>query len=247
MKLIPQLLSLILLVCAFAITTVQANQSSQLTIDVPFVELHSGPGIGYPVVFVIEKDEQVTVLRKRTSWFKVMDKRGNEGWFHQDALLKLSEAGDKVSVVEADITDYQQRQFESSVMYGNFDGSNYYSLGFAYQFDDVLSTEIAYGKALGTISDANVFDLMIIAQPFPQWLVSPYVAIGGGSISIQPHSILADAEKRQHALMSGALGAKYYLARNFILRAEFKQSVVLTDRNDNEEIQLWQLGFSVFF
>lgn len=224
-----------------------AAESNLLSIEVPYVELHSGPGIGYPVLYVVEKGEAVTVLRKRTSWFKVQDKRGNEGWFHQDALLQVSQAGEKVSVVEANIDDYQQRQFETSVMYGDFDGSNYYSLGFAYLFDEAISTELAYGKALGAISDSDMIDLMLTVQPFSQWLVSPYLSIGGGGVSIQPHSVLADAKKRQHALMAGALGVKYYLARNFIMRAEVKQSVVLTDRNDNEEIQTWQLGFSVFF
>jgi hypothetical protein len=47
--------------------------------------------------------------------------------------------------------------------------------------------------------------------------------------------------------VSTAVGGKYYLARNFVLRAEYKYSLVLTDRDENEDIKLWKMGFSVFF
>ena len=47
--------------------------------------------------------------------------------------------------------------------------------------------------------------------------------------------------------MSAAAGIKYHLARNFLLRAEYKLSLALTDRDENEEIQTWKIGFSVFF
>ena len=71
--------------------------------------------------------------------------------------------------------------------------------------------------------------------------------MGAGLISTKPHSVLADAKTRNNTLASVAFGAKYYLARNFVLRAEYKYSLVLTDRDENEDIKLWKIGFSVFF
>jgi hypothetical protein len=59
--------------------------------------------------------------------------------------------------------------------------------------------------------------------------------------------VLADTESRRSTLMSAAVGIKYHLARNFLLRAEYKLSLALTDRDENEEIQTWKIGFSVFF
>ena len=73
-----------------------SDKAITLHIEVPFVELHSGPSEGYPVVHIIEKNEDVIVLIKRTSWLKVKDKRGIEGWFHEDDLLGLSQYGQAI-------------------------------------------------------------------------------------------------------------------------------------------------------
>lgn len=219
-----------------------------LLIDVAFVELHSGPGVGYPVLYVVEKGEYLTVQVKRTSWLKVTDKRNNTGWLHQDELLGLTtQQGEKLTSTEISWNDFQDRNYEAGVMYGDFAGAHFYSAQFAYLFTSVFSGEVSAGKALGTISDSDVYEAMLISQPMPELFITPYIGIGGGIIKTKPHSVLADSEKRQDTLMSAAFGLKYHLARNFLLRAEYKYSLVLTDRDDNEEIKVWKLGFSVFF
>ena len=223
-------------------------QPNALLIEVAFVELHSGPGIGYPVLYVVEKGEYLTVQVQRTSWLKVTDKRGNTGWLHQDDLLGLTTAqGEKLTSAEISWHDFQSRDYEAGVMYGDFEGAHFYNAQFAYLFTTVFSGEISVGKALGTISDSDLYEVMFISQPMPELFISPYIGIGGGVIKTKPHSVLADSEKRQDTLMSAAFGLKYHLARNFLLRAEYRYSLVLTDRDDNEEIQVWKLGFSVFF
>jgi len=218
-----------------------------LTVGVAFVELHSGPSIGYPVLSIVEQGEQITVERKRTNWLKVRDKRDNEGWINQDQLLGLSYQGKEITTTTLSEIDFKARDFEMGIMIGNFSGSNFYNLQLNYILSDVFSAEISAGKALGQISDNDVYELMLISQPFPRWIVIPYLGVGGGLLKTKPHSILADATTRQVTLMSAAVGIKYHVARNFMLRAEYKYSLALTDRDDNEEIQVWKLGFSVFF
>ena len=43
------------------------------------------------------------------------------------------------------------------------------------------------------------------------------------------------------------IGARAYLARRFIIRAEYKEYVVFTNRDDNEEAIEWKVGFAFFF
>jgi hypothetical protein len=239
----------LLLLCFFS-GQLFANEREQsaLQVKVAYVELHSGPGIGYPVLYVIEKGEYLTIKVQRTSWLKVIDKRGNIGWLNQDELLGLTtEQGEKLTTAEVSWHDFQTRNYEAGVMYGDFDGANYYNVHIAYLLTSVFSSELSLGKALGSISDSDVYEAMLISQPLPELIVSPYIGIGGGIIKTKPHSVLVDSEQRQNTLMSAAIGLKYHLARNFLLRAEYKYSLVLTDRDDNEEIQVWKLGFSVFF
>lgn len=243
--------TIILMLSLLAITKVFAasatdSDAAVLHVDVPFVELHSGPGIGYPVIHVVEQNEQISVLIKRTSWLKVTDVRGIEGWLLQSDLIGLSQHGSKVTQ-EQQWKNFQDHTFEGGVMYGDLAGANFYNVYLGYAFTPVFSSEISAGKALGNISDSNLYEVMLISQPFPEWLVIPYVGIGAGMINTTPHSVLADAKKRQSTLMSAAVGIKYHLARNFLLRAEYKFSLALTDRDKNEEINTWKLGFSVFF
>jgi hypothetical protein len=218
-----------------------------LVVEVPFIELHSGPALGYPVLYVIEKGETVKVQLKRTNWLKITDKRGNVGWLSQDELLGLTHNGQTLN--EADYSDeyFFKRDIEAGVLYGDFEGANFYNLYAGYAFTDVFSAEISAGKALGNISDSDIYELMWVSQLVPDYFIIPYLGVGGGIINTKPHSVLADAKNRQDPLMSAAFGVKYHLARNFLLRAEYKYSLVLTDRNDNEEIKVWKLGFSIFF
>jgi hypothetical protein len=223
------------------------NEPVKLTIDVTYIELHSGPGVGYPIINVIEKGELVELLVKRTNWLKVIDQRKNIGWLSQDDLVGLTNQGHKILHSELTITDFQRRSYETGVMYGDFEGSDFYNVYLGYSLSSVFSAEVSVGKALGDISDNNLYDAMLISQPLPELLVIPYVGVGAGIITTKPHSVLADSEKRQDTYIASAIGIKYHIARNFILRAEYKYSIVLTDRNDNEEVQTWKLGFSVFF
>ncbi|MCC4833630.1 SH3 domain-containing protein [Shewanella sp. 10N.7] len=223
------------------------SSAAQLTIDVPFVELHSGPSAGYPVVHVVEQHEQVSVLLKRTSWLKVRDKRGIEGWFHEDDLRGLSQHGEAINQHVIGTEAFMQRDWEAGVMYGDLEGANFYNVHLGYVFTPVFSAEISAGKALGSISDSDLFEAMLYSHPFPEFTLVPYIGIGGGIINTKPHSVIADSESRQSTLMSAAAGVKYHLARNFILRAEYKLSLALTDRDENEQLQSWKVGFSVFF
>ena len=38
-----------------------------------------------------------------------------------------------------------------------------------------------------------------------------------------------------------------YLTNRFLLQAEYRKFVVLTSRDDNEEIDEWTMGFTYFF
>ena len=238
-----------ILICHFCISFIVLAEDKliKLTIGVSYIELHSGPGVGYPVINVIEKGERVELLVKRTSWIKVKDQRNNIGWLRQNDLTGLTNEGNEILDSELTITDFQKRNYEIGVMYGDFEGSDFYNISLGYSLSQVFNAEISAGKALGNISDNDLFDIMLMSQPFPEWIIIPYIGVGGGIITTKPHSVLADAEKRQDTFMATAVGLKYHLARNFILRAEYKYSLVLTDRDQNEEVQTWKLGFSVFF
>jgi hypothetical protein len=83
--------------------------------------------------------------------------------------------------------------------------------------------------------------------PVPEWRIQPFLSMGTGMIRIQPKGSLVQTPARtdQFAYVGGGLRA--YLARRFIIRAEYKEYVVFTDRDENEEANEWKIGFAFFF
>src|ERR1700747_1015862 len=65
-----------------------ARKYLKLFVAQPYLELHTGPGRGYPVFHVVPRDASVDVLFRRTDWFKVRTERGVEGWASQTDMLK---------------------------------------------------------------------------------------------------------------------------------------------------------------
>ena len=59
-----------------------AKELRKVAVAEPYVELHTGPGRGYPVFYIAERGETVELLKQRTDWIKLRTARGVEGWAH---------------------------------------------------------------------------------------------------------------------------------------------------------------------
>ena len=68
-----------------------------------------------------------------------------------------------------------------------------------------------------------------------------------GIVRTEPQASIVATEDREDEVAHAGLGANVYLSDRFILRLEYKRHTVLTSRDDNEEIDQWKTGFSVFF
>ena len=58
----------------------------QVAVADPYLELHTGPGRGYPVFHVVERGESVSVVLQRTDWYLVRTDRAIEGWVNRDQM-----------------------------------------------------------------------------------------------------------------------------------------------------------------
>ena len=68
-----------------------------------------------------------------------------------------------------------------------------------------------------------------------------------GVIDIQPKATLAGGEARTDQVAYAGIGVRAYVARRFMLRGEYKEYVIFTDRDENEEDIEWKIGFAFFF
>jgi uncharacterized protein YgiM (DUF1202 family) len=246
MRRLPLLVSLCLLLLA---TGARAEKEyREVVIDDPFIELHTGPGRGYPIFYVAERGEQIQLLMQRTDWFKIKIERGEEGWVHRQQLkTTLNLDGERFDLPGLDIEDYQARRWEVGALYGDFGGANAISTYGAFNLTQNLSGEVWVTQVLGRFSDSTVATFDIVHTMYPEWRASPYFTLGAGAIRTEPKATLVATVDRTDSIAHAGAGVRMYLTRRFVFRAEYKAHVVFTSRNDNEEIREWKAGCSFFF
>lgn len=214
----------------------------------PYLEMHTGPGRGFPIFHTIEKEETITILKRRTDWFKVISTRGKTGWVKRAQMqYTLGAQGELVDLDDPTLQDYAQRRSEFGVLAGDFDGADALTGYVGYRFTKNISAELKISQAKGNFSNSKIATLALTHQPFPEWRISPFFTLGAGVIRTEPNATLVKTEDRtDNALLVGA-GFYYYLTRRFMLRFEYSNHLILTSRNVNEEVNEWKAGFSVFF
>ncbi len=242
-------LLILVLSSAWLATPVMArSQPYQVVVADPYVEVHSGPGGGYPIFHVVERGEEVEVLKRRTDWFKVRDARGVEGWVDARSMSRTVQTDGRPARIEnPDLGDYLDRRREAGLQVGDFDGADIISAYAAWLFTPNLSAELWGSRITGDFSNGWMANVNIVHTAFPDWRISPYATLGAGVIRIDPKSTLVASEDRTDQLAHAGLGLRAHLSRQVLLRAEYKSYVVFTSRDDNEEISQWTAGFSFFF
>ena len=242
----------LLLVALLAISVASAaaaeREHREVVIEDPFIELHSGPGKGYPVFHVAERGETIALVKRRTDWFKVQVPRGEEGWVHREQLLTtLTPEGEEFELPGFTLGDYSGRRWEVGALYGDFGGANAISTYGAFSFTPNLSAELWLEQVLGRFSDSTIASLNVVHLMYPDWRASPFFTLGAGSIHTEPKATLVATVDRSDSFAQVGAGVRTYLTRRFVFRAEYKAYVVFTSRDDNEEIREWKAGFSFFF
>jgi len=217
-------------------------------VEDPYIELHSGPGRGYPIFYVAERGEEIEVLKRRTDWFKVRVPRGEEGWVKEEQLARTFRLnGELTDIPGYSLADYAERRWEFGVLYGDFGGANVVSTYGAFSMTENLSVELWVSEVLGRFSNSQLVNANIVHMLFPEWRLSPFFTLGTGMIRTEPKGTIVATEDRTDNLAHAGVGVRAYLTRRLLFRAEYKTYVVFTSRDDNEEVSEWKAGFSFFF
>ncbi len=242
-------------------TSAMAEEEYALVqIDDPYIDLHTGPGRGFPIFYIAERGEWIKILKRKTTWFKVRLNNEKEGWVTVYQLARtLARDGEIVNIQEPDFEEYINRSWEIGIQHGDLEGASVISAYGGFHLTENLSTEFHLGQALGNFSEIRMASLTLINQPFPDLKpfdglpyvsdinISPFFGIGAGVIQILPRATLVQPVDREDEMVFVTAGARMYLTRRFLMRVEYRNIVILTSRDDNEEVEQWTFGFSVFF
>jgi hypothetical protein len=244
---------LALMLLLTGMTTVSAEElEPEVKVAEPFIELHTGPGIGYPVFYVVDRGEFVEVLKRRTDWFKVRYRRSAnpdvEGWVSRAQMEKtLAPTGKVTRFAEAVLDDFTGRRWELGLVGGEFNSAPVMTLYSGYALTQNLSAELSVSQVLGDFSSSVLANFNLLLQPFPRQRYSPFFTLGVGQIDTSPKTTLVQVADRSDFIAHAGAGLKVYLTRQFILRIEYKNYVGFSSDDDNEEFEEWKAGFAFFF
>ena len=240
------LLWLCLLVVSAAVKA--DDEPLQVTVSDAFINVHNGPGRGYPIFHVIERGEVITLLKSRTEWIKIKTYRDKTGWIHRsDMQYTFGPDGQVPEFADYKQSDYLTDRFELGFAMGDFEGADSLTGTLGYRFTNNLSAELRVGQNTGQFSDSQILAVAVVHQPFPEWRVSPFFSLGSGTIKTLPSATLVEAEDRKDNLLQASVGSYIYLTGRFFMRVEYVNHMILTSRNNNEEVNEWKVGFNIFF
>jgi hypothetical protein len=238
----------LLLALVVAPSVCDAREYLQVFVTAPYLELHTGPGRGFPVAQVVARDEGVDILKRRTDWFKVRTARGIEGWAsYKDMLSVVLADGSLFTFPMGDRAGFTSHKGEIGIFGGDYSGATLIGGYGSYSFNSQMALELSVAQFLGNASNGTTVDIGLNHVFVPEWRFSPFVSLGTGIVHIEPKATLVAPLDRtdQTAYVGG--GGRFYLTRRFFVRAEYRQHYVFTSRNDNQKVDEWKLGFAFFF
>ncbi len=232
-------------------TAVDPGESVRVRIADPFIELHTGPASGYPIYHVVDRGEEVEILRRRTDWFKLRTADGKEGWASRAQMQQTPlPGGGQFRLSDRTEADFPQRQWVLGVTGGEFESAPVFTFFGAYAFTPNLSGEVHFGQSVGDVSSATFWKANLVMQPMPEVKYSPYLTLGLGRIEVSPGATLIVAGDETNTFAQFGVGFQRYISRSFMLRFEANEYVIFSASNtsdDNEEVNEWKFGFAVFF
>lgn len=228
-----------------------AEPDATITVAAPYLELRAGPGRGYPVIHTLRRGDRVTIDKRKTGWF-YLNSRHKQGWIAGRHISALSQQEKPLLLSGAGSEEFTHRHWELGVMQGaaysnTSDGTPLIALYGGYLFTANLSAELTLSQVMGNYSESLTGQLNLTHQLWPDWRVSPFISFGIGTIESEPKSTLGNTDTVESDAINWGIGVRYYLKKQFFLRADINQYLLLTQRDEIDKVETWKLGIGVFF
>jgi len=236
------------LVCVlWLITTPAMAENVRVQIADPYLELHTGPGRGYPVTYVVERGQLIDIVERSTDWFLVRTAEGRTGWASRFQMEStLTEGGVQMSFRDILMDDYLKRRLELGFAGGTLDGDALLMVRAGYRINENLSAEVAYGESSGDFSSTRGYYVAVVSQPFPEWRISPFFSLGIGKFHNIPNATLVGATETRSNLANAAIGAYLYVTKNFFVRADYRLHTAFVNENQTPSYREFSLGVGFF-
>jgi hypothetical protein len=223
------------------------SESGRVEVVEPYIEMHTGPGRGYPVFNVVEQGETIEILKRKPDWYKIRTHDDKTGWTKAAQLAHtLQPTGVPVDLPEVSHGDYLKSSWWVGMSAGQIEGAETFSLSAGYRPFAWGGVEIEGGKIFDQSVTSDYYGANLHIEPLPAWFVTPFLTAGAGKFSFNNRQkvLVEDAGSPSYTMFGG--GAGYYIGRSFVLEAEYRRYSISTD-GGNRGLNTWTIGLNAFF
>ena len=225
-----------------------ADAPERLRVADPYLELHTGPGRGFPVFFVVARDEWIEIQLRSTDWYKVRTDGGKEGWVNRSQLQNtFTEAGVQKTFRDVALDDYLARRLQMGAAWGEFKKEPMLKLWTSYRLSETLHIEGTIGQVQGTFSGTEFWHVSVLAEPWSDKRLSPFAGIGVGKFKNIPNESLVGAIVTNANLANVVLGARWYLTDRFVARLDYSFYTAFVADTQTTDYRAITAGLSFFF
>lgn len=225
-----------------------ASSTERLQVAAPYIELHTGPGRGFPVFFVVARKDWIEIELRHTDWFRVRTDGGRVGWVSREQLgTTLTASGAPKGFRDVLIDDYLSRRVQLGAAWGRFNAEPMLKIWSGYRLAETLSLEGTVGQVQGKFAGSDFWYLSLVTEPWSDQRLSPFAAIGMGKYKYVPNPSLVGATTTRAKLATAAAGVNYHLSDRFLVRADYALNTVFFSDTRTTEYRAWTIGMAFFF
>jgi uncharacterized protein YgiM (DUF1202 family) len=225
-----------------------APKSEKVQVADPYIEFHTGPGRGYPVFFVVAREQWVEILARHTDWYKIRSEDGKEGWVQRKQLeTTLTAAGQQKTFRDVMLDDYLARRLELGMAWGRFRKEPLLKVWTGYRVSETLSIEGTLGQVQGLYSGTSYWTLGLNSEPWSHKRLSPFFGVGLGRFKNIPNESLVSAIETDVKMASVTAGLRYHLSDRFVARLDYSIYTAFLSDTRAGEYRALTAGVSFFF
>jgi hypothetical protein len=233
---------------ALAGWAVAAAAGEKVEVTDPYIDLHTGPGRGYPVFYVAARHEWIEIELRHTDWFLVRTQDGKEGWVQRAQLeTTLTQIGTRTTFRDVLLGDYLHRRLEFGAAYGHFKSDPMLKIWMGYRFADALALEATGGQVQGTFSGTDFWHVNLLVEPWADRRLAPFLGIGVGKMNNIPNASLVAAVTSSARIADATAGLRYRLGGRFIARLDYTQYLAYISDNRTDQYRAVTIGLGFFF
>lgn len=224
-----------------------ASGSVYLEVAEPYIEMHTGPGRGYPVFNVVEQGETIEIIKRKADWYKVRSSDDKTGWSRATEIAHtLKPSGEPVDLPEINRGDYLKSRWRVGFSGGQFEGANAFSVTGGYRVLGWIGAELEWGQIFDNSVTSDYYGANILLEPDMNLPLTPYVSAGAGQFHFNNRQKVVVEDAGNSDYYSIGFGGSYYIGRNFVMRGEYRWYSVSTDDGD-AGLNSWRIGLNTFF